>query len=52
MTLTEMKHKSKSLSKTNDCSLIKWKMTKYSKEAGNERDVRRDKRWVEMGDAK
>jgi hypothetical protein len=27
-------------------------MTKYLKEAGNERDVRRDERQVEMGDAK
>jgi hypothetical protein len=28
------------------------KMTKYSKEAGNERDARQDERWVKMGDAK
>jgi hypothetical protein len=27
-------------------------MTKYSKEAGNERDTRQNERQVEMGDAK
>jgi hypothetical protein len=52
MALTEMKCKSKSLSRTNDCLLIEWKMTKYSKEAGNERDARRDKRQVKTGNAK
>jgi hypothetical protein len=52
MTLMEIKCKSKSLSKTNDCLLIKWKVTKYLKEAGNERDMRDRLKWVMLSKIK